>query len=507
MRIIIYIFLILGWGVLSSRAQTLEAYFEIAAENNPGLQAKYLEYEIAMQKIPQVSSLQDPSFSFGYFISPVETRVGPQRAKFSLSQMFPWFGTLKARGDAAALMAEAKFQLFIDERNRLFYRVAAAYYPIYELEKVIAIEKENLEILDSYQAIARSNFRNNTSPMVDVLRVEILRDDAMTNLEILAKKRKPLLTAFNKVLNREPGERVALETPDMGTADMGTVEMEPVDMGTVDMKPEDILEPPHGVGSKDGVKLAVGSKDGVGSKDAVGSKTAVDSKAAGDSKNGADSKNGVKLAVDSNATLGSKATVGSAAMSPFSENYRRDSLLTGHPALNALDLKIRSTEAAEVAARKQGLPKIGAGLDYVIVGEGPLAAADNGRDVLMPMVSLSIPIFREKYNASVRAAQLSQEQFRLQKKEVANTLESEYELARFELEQQHELLDLYRRQVQTSEQSLSLLFTAYGNSGKDFDEVLRMQQQLLKYEKLAAAAEAKAGIARARINYLTAKTN
>lgn len=425
MRIIIHILLIMGLGVLSTQAQTLEEYFEIAAENNPGLQATYLEYEIAMEKIPQVNSLQDPTFSFGYFISPVETRVGPQRAKFSLSQMFPWFGTLKARGDAAALMAEAKFQSFIDERNRLYYRVAAAYYPIYELEKVIAIEKENLEILDSYQTIARSNFRNNTSPMVDVLRVEILREDAMTNLEILDKKRKPLLTTFNKVLNRETGMTVAMDS------------------------------------------LAI---------------------------------------VEPLAAIDSKAAIDSTVLPPLPENYRRDSLLMGHPALNALDLKVRSSEAAEVAARKQGLPKIGAGLDYVIVGEGPLAAPDNGRDVLMPMVSLTIPIFREKYNASVRAAQLSREQFRLQKKEVANTLESEYEMALFELEQQRELLELYRRQVQTTEQSLSLLFTAYGNSGKDFEEVLRMQQQLLKYEKLAAAAEAKTGIARARIHYLTAKT-
>lgn len=432
MKFIINIFLILGLGALNSRAQTLEEYYEIAAENNPGLQAKYIAYEIALEKIPQVSSLQDPAFSFGYFISPVETRVGPQRAKFSLSQMFPWFGTLKARGDAAALMAEAKFQSFIDERNRLYYKVAASYYPLYELEKMIAIELENLEILDSYQTIARSKFRNDNSPMVDVLRVDILREDARTNLEILEKKRKPLLTTFNKVLNREPGEPVVI-----------------VDSVAI-LEPLTIVEP-----------LAV---------------------------------------------VDSKAAVNSTSVSPLPEDYRRDSLLSGHPALNALDLKVKSGEAAEIAARKQGLPKIGAGLDYMIVGEGPLAVADNGRDVLMPMVSLTIPIFREKYNASVRAAKLSQEQFRLQKKEVANTLESEYEMARFELEQQHELLGLYRRQVQTTEQSLNLLFTSYGNSGKDFEEVLRMQQQLLKYEKLAAAAEAKTGIALAKIHYLTAKT-
>merc|ERR1712000_551534 len=106
-------------------SQTLEEYFKIAAENNPGLLSQYKEFEAVLQKVPQVSTLPDPSLSFGYFISPVETRVGPQRARFSLTQMFPWFGTLKAQEDVATLMAEAKYQEFLDARNKLLYQVAA----------------------------------------------------------------------------------------------------------------------------------------------------------------------------------------------------------------------------------------------------------------------------------------------------------------------------------------------------------------------------------------------
>jgi outer membrane protein, heavy metal efflux system len=390
-----------------SAPQGLSDYQRIAAENNPGLQAEYKEYEAALEKIPQVSSLSDPTFSFGYFLSPVETRVGPQRAKFSLTQMFPWFGTLKAQGDAAALAAESRYHSFLDARNNLYYRVAAAYYPLYELEKVIAIEEKNIEILESYRTIAHSKFKNDNSPMVNVLRVEIMLEDARTNLNILREKRKPLATSFNTLLNRDPG--VPVEVADS------------VDMETL------------------------------------------------------------------------------------SDNYRRDSLYAGQPALDALKLKAEASRASEEAAVKQGLPKIGAGLDYVIVGEGPLNAADNGKDVLMPMVSVTIPIFRGKYRSAVREAQLNQEKFSLQKEEYSNTLEAGYDMATFELEQQQQLLELYRKQVQTSQQSLNLLFSAYGNSGKEFEEVLRMQQQLLKYEKLAAAAEAKYHVALARINYLTAK--
>ena len=63
--------------------QSINDYFVIAAENNPELKAKYKEFEASMQRIPQVSSLPDPNFSLGYFISPVETRLSPHNMRFS----------------------------------------------------------------------------------------------------------------------------------------------------------------------------------------------------------------------------------------------------------------------------------------------------------------------------------------------------------------------------------------------------------------------------------------
>ena len=78
-----------------SKAQSLEDYFVMAAENNPKVQADYKEFEIALQKTAQVNALPDPTLSLGYFLSPIETRVGAQRARAELSQMFPWFGTLR----------------------------------------------------------------------------------------------------------------------------------------------------------------------------------------------------------------------------------------------------------------------------------------------------------------------------------------------------------------------------------------------------------------------------
>ena len=139
--VIITALLLIGLSTKSS-AQSLEESLKLAAENNPLLKAKYAEFEAAMQKVAQVNSLPDPILSFGYFISPVETRVGPQRAKIGLSQMFPWFGTLKSAGKVYKLQAKAKFQEFIDARNELFLKVKSAWYPIYEVNQKIKFQKK-----------------------------------------------------------------------------------------------------------------------------------------------------------------------------------------------------------------------------------------------------------------------------------------------------------------------------------------------------------------------------
>jgi outer membrane protein TolC len=381
----------------------LDKYFKIAVENNPKLQAEYKAYEAVLQKLPQVSSLADPSLSIGYFISPVETRVGPQLARFSLTQMFPWFGTLKAQENVVALEAEARFQSFLDARNKLYWEVASQYYPIYELEKLVQIEKENIEILKSYKSLAERKFSSSSGSMVDVLRVDIMIDDAETNLEILKQKEKPLLTAFQNVLNEE----VELEIPE---------ELTPLN---------------------------------------------------------------------------------------FEASLLKDSLFDDHPLIQSLEYKMQSAEANERVAQKQGLPKIGLGLDYVIVGERQdMDLVDNGKDVLMPMVTVSLPIFRKKYNAQKKEAQLMQESYELQKQNVKNQLDTDYESTVFEIENQLELLNLYERQIKKTENTLEIIWKSYSNSGADFEEVLRIQQQFLKYRKLKAKAEAEYSIAIQKYNYL-----
>lgn len=391
---------------LNAKAQSINDYFVIAAANNPALKATYKEVEASLERIPQVSALPDPNLSMGYFISPVETRLGPQNVRFSLSQTFPWFGTLKAQKNVATLLAESKYQAFLNSKNELFSKVAAVYYPLYELVQLKNIEQENIKILESYKKIANSKFENGKGNLVDVLRVDIMIQEAQTTLAILTKKEPALASLLNSILNRKYDEKIVLSP---------TIEV-------------------------------------------------------------------IELPLE----------------------YRKDAIAT-NPILQELELKEKAAEVAIEVARKQGLPKLGVGLDYVLVGKGMHNFTDSGKDIIMPMVTLSLPIFRKKYNAATNEAKLMQESYSFQKEAYENKLKGNYYQLVFELEKEYDLLQLYERQVTTLSKSLNLLLAYYSNADKDFLEVLRMQQELLKYQKMQLASVSTFYIKLAELDYLTAK--
>ena len=92
------------------------------------------------------------------------------------------------------------------------------------------------------------------------------------------------------------------------------------------------------------------------------------------------------------------------------------------------------------------------------------------------------------------------------KEGLKNSLFSSYETSKYQLEKEVQLSKLYNSQMEKTELMVDLLYVAYSNSGKDFEEVLRMQQQLLKYQIALATSKANFYMALAQLNYITAKS-
>jgi outer membrane protein TolC len=181
--------------------EDLGRYLQIAAENNPELQVKFNEYMAALEVIPQAKALPDPQIAFAYFVSPVETRMGPQQFKISASQFFPWFGTLGAKNDAAIELAKSEYEVFEETKSRLFKDVKADYYNLYFSQKSIDITLENIELLQSIQKMATIKVEAGLASMVDEYRVQIEINELENQLANLKDKQWALETSFRNLLN------------------------------------------------------------------------------------------------------------------------------------------------------------------------------------------------------------------------------------------------------------------------------------------------------------------
>ena len=203
-KIKLIIFVILAFPFLSlklSGQELLDDYLTTAAENNPALKAKFNEYMAALEVAPQVRALPDPQLAFGYFIQPVETRLGPQRAKISASQMFPWFGRLQANEAVAVQKAKAKYELFEEAKSRLFYEVSSSYYSLYFLNRAIRITNENMDILRSFKDLALIKLEGGMVSGVDELRIEMEIADLENQLALLRDRYFSTAVQFENLLN------------------------------------------------------------------------------------------------------------------------------------------------------------------------------------------------------------------------------------------------------------------------------------------------------------------
>ncbi len=182
--------------------QTLSDYLRYACLNNAELKAKFEQWKAALQQIPQAKALDDPKFTYSYFIEEVETRVGPQRNKFGIMQTFPWFGKIEARTDAAAANANAAKQQYEAAKLNLFEKVKNDFYEFAYLATAIDIAKENLELIKHFEEVARAKYRAAAATHPDIIRAQMELATIEDILNSLEKLKEPTVARLNALLNR-----------------------------------------------------------------------------------------------------------------------------------------------------------------------------------------------------------------------------------------------------------------------------------------------------------------
>ena len=362
------------------QAQKLDSLLKWSAESHPSLKAAFIDYKAALEKVHGTGFLPEPQFSFGYFISSPETRLGPQIGNIGVQQMFPWKGTLTAQKNIAIASSKMKFERFNLLRIQLFQEVKQLFYEAENKQINIQLINENIKLLEQVKSIGLSKIESGIGSTTDVLRL---------NLKIEEMKTK-ISTA-----------KIHLE---------GKIEQLALISGRLVLKLE--FE--------------------------------------GD--------------LDPN-------------------NQIENNSIVNHPMIAMSKEKLAMNEAQKRIIAQKALPKFGIGLNYTLVNKRTdMNPTDNGRDVFMPKITMSLPIYRKKYRALSKMNNLENESIQEEIKGVKLNLNLNLIMINTKINSAKERMILYQKQIQTSQSILAVLQSDYENGASSIESILNTLIQLIYYQ-------------------------
>jgi outer membrane protein TolC len=160
-----------------------------------------------------------------------------------------------------------------------------------------------------------------------------------------------------------------------------------------------------------------------------------------------------------------------------------DSILKNNPMLGMLQFEQQSLEARKQMVTKMSYPMIGLGVNYSLINKNEMSTSPmNGDDMVMPMITATLPIYRKKYKAMRDEADFLKSANTQNYKAVANSLLTEYYQALQLYQDAQRRTKLYADQYLLASKSLDIMFKSFASSGTSLTDILRVRQQTLDYE-------------------------
>lgn len=185
---------------------------------------------------------------------------------------------------------------------------------------------------------------------------------------------------------------------------------------------------------------------------------------------------------------------------PFVKDSLLQNIKENHPMLRMFALQQEVSKKAVALSDLNGKPSIGVGMDYIMVNQRNDAMPQhNGRDILQLRATVKIPIYRKKYDAKRREENLKIEALDLAKTDVLTQFNAAIEKAYADYETARLQLDLYQKQIEITKAAIRVLESEYSTKGNRFDELLRLQIELVDYRLKEMKAVVKSLMAKAAI--------
>lgn len=163
-----------------------------------------------------------------------------------------------------------------------------------------------------------------------------------------------------------------------------------------------------------------------------------------------------------------------------------------NPRLGQLQAEEKSFEAQAVKAKNMGRPMIGVGLQYMWNGkvDMPMMADMNGKDMIMPMVSFTLPIYRKKTSAAKRSAELLKQSAVQGYKRQRDVLKGEWLAIVQRADDVSRKARLYDQEVILLDQTLGLMQKEYVTGATTLTDILQTLREGIDYELKKAEAKA-----------------
>ncbi|MCX6256867.1 MAG: TolC family protein [Bacteroidia bacterium] len=431
---------------------------EIASKNNPTVHQRYYEYEAALQKVPQVGSLPDPDLSLGVFLKPMEIVNGKQVADIRLMQMFPWFGELKSAKDEMTLMAKTKFESFRDAGLQLSYDVQRTWYDLHKIRQNIRISEKNIELLRSIERLAVVRFQfppaGNNASTPGRASIAGSNQANTSGSSVMQSRGGNQGNNPGSASSSMPGNPMGSPSGGSALTDVYRIQIETGEL-------------------QNNIELLKSQWKTIASQ----------------------FNSYLNRPPDALVTIPDTLIADDFQPSLLSLS---DSFPGNNPMMEMIQFEQQSLEARKKMVTKMGFPMIGFGVNYSLINKSDMSASSmNGKDMIMPMVTATLPIYRKKYKAMQTETELLRKADMQNYQATANALHTEYYQAMQLYQDAHRRIKLYADQYQLAAKSLDIMIKNFSSSSSDLTDILRVRQQSLDYEyrQMEAVADFNTSIA------------
>ena len=152
----------------------------------------------------------------------------------------------------------------------------------------------------------------------------------------------------------------------------------------------------------------------------------------------------------------------------------------------------KAFKSQEEQTRAKGMPMIGVGLQYMLNGkvDMPMEPNMNGKDMVMPMVSVTIPIYRKKITSAIHSAQLMERSAAYNYQSQLDALQSTYLSIEQRADDIKRKLKLYESEVSLLNRTLELMQKEYATGATSLTDILQTTRESIDYDLLKAEANA-----------------